>query len=232
MQLFYAEDIDSEFDLSKDESRHLIRVLRKTLGDSVIFTDGMGGKYWCDIIDDNPKKTRLKVVKKEQIKQSKPKLTIAIAPTKNMDRIEWFLEKSTEIGIYRIIPILCAHSERKVIKNDRLEKIIVSAMKQSLKYYKPMLSPMIRFDAFLEQHFSGRKFIAHLDEANPILFQNLYKKKEELLILIGPEGDFSPEEIALATSNNFEMVSLGNSRLRTETAGVVACHSFNFMNEK
>ena len=230
MQLFYSENITNQFELSKEESRHLISVLRKSYGDEIVFTDGIGGKYLCKIVDDNPKRTWLKVEKKEKIIRNAPNLTIAIAPTKNIDRLEWFLEKSTEIGITRIIPFISNHSERRKIKKERLEKIIVSAMKQSLKLYKPILEELTTFDHVLSMGVGSTKFLAHLDEEKPILFKKLYKPQENLMIVIGPEGDLSKEEILKAKENGFKIVSLGDSRLRTETAGIVACHSFNFMN--
>lgn len=231
MQLFYSEKISEEIELSKDESRHLIKVLRKNYGDEIFFTDGIGGKYLCKITDDNPKRTCLQVIQKEIIKRTSPKLTIAIAPTKNMDRLEWFLEKSTEIGVYRIIPFISSHSERKMIKKERLEKIIISAMKQSLKFYKPILEDLISFNHLMSISYQSTKFLAHLDKKHPKLFQDTYGVNNDLLIVIGPEGDFNDSEINLALDNGFSLVSLGSSRLRTETAGVVACHSFNFMNK-
>jgi 16S rRNA (uracil1498-N3)-methyltransferase len=156
---------------------------------------------------------------------------VAIAPTKNMERIEWFLEKATEIGIDHINPLLCCFSERKEIKGERLEKVMVSAMKQSLKAYLPQLDPLTRFSDFISQPFEGQKFIAHCDEQHRDVLKQLILPNQQYLILIGPEGDFSPEEISLAIQAGFHPVSLGDSRLRTETAGLVACHTFNLMND-
>jgi 16S rRNA (uracil1498-N3)-methyltransferase len=155
---------------------------------------------------------------------------IAIAPTKNIERLEWFLEKATEIGIKEITPVLCEHSERKIINMERLEKIIVSAMKQSLKTYIPVLNPLTRFTDFVSKPFNGQKFIAHCTEGIRSELIHSYVKQSESLILIGPEGDFSPKEIEFAKSNGFIEISLGKSRLRTETAGIVACHTINLLN--
>ena len=156
---------------------------------------------------------------------------IAIAPTKSIERIEWFLEKATEIGISRVTPLLCRYSERKEIKADRLEKVMVSAMKQSLKAYLPQLDPLTKFSDFISQPFDGQKFIAHCDEQHRDLLKKMVVPNQNYLILIGPEGDFSSEEIEMAIQEGFKPVSLGDSRLRTETAGVVACHTFNLLTD-
>ncbi len=227
--MFYHPNITDTFNLDKEESRHLARVLRVGIGSEVLFTDGCGGKYRCRVIDNNPKRVGLNVLEKTFEKAPEPKIEIAIAPTKLNDRIEWFLEKCTEIGISRISPILCKHSERKVIKTERLSKIIVSAMKQSLNAHLPHLDELIPFKDFVTQPFEGKKYICHLAE-KPVLLKDIYTKGENARVLIGPEGDFSEEEILLANENGFETVSLGNTRLRTETAGVVACHTLNLLN--
>ncbi len=232
MQLFYSDNIQPLFELTREESRHLIKVLRKNHGDTIYFTDGFGGKYLCEIQDDNPKKAGIKVINKEMISNHSPQLTIAIAPTKSMDRLEWFLEKCTEIGITRIIPFVGEHSERRVIKKERLEKILISAMKQSLRYFKPQLDDLCTFGQLMDSSFEGKKYIANLDIKHPNSFKKVYNKGENALIVIGPEGDFSEEELKLASKKGFTKVALGYSRLRTETAGVVACQSFNFLNEE
>jgi 16S rRNA (uracil1498-N3)-methyltransferase len=156
---------------------------------------------------------------------------LAVAPTKMNERFEWFLEKATEIGIHEITPIICEHSERKAIKTDRFQKIIESAMKQSLHYYLPKLNEPLPFKDFLKTQNSGQLFIAHCEETSKKSLKSELKPNENITILIGPEGDFSVKEIQLAIENNFIPVSLGNTRLRTETAAVVACHSVAFMNE-
>jgi len=154
-----------------------------------------------------------------------------MAPTKNNDRTEWFLEKCTEMGIDQITPLLCEHSERKVIKTERLNKIITSAVKQSLKAYHPILEEMTKFKTLINRHFEGQKFIAHCNPGEKTPLQDIYKENSDVLILVGPEGDFSPHEVEMAKNTGFKEISLGNSRLRTETAGIVACHTINLINK-
>ena len=230
MQLFYLEHPEKEIILSAEESKHATKVLRKKEGDILNFTDGKGGFYKAEITLADSRKCRLKVVSTEQKpKQHNYYLHIAIAPTKNMDRFEWFLEKATEIGIDEITPIICSHSERKVIKTERCNRILLSAMKQSLKFYLPKLNEAISFNDFLKQDYEGSKYIAHCEdgEKKELKIEN---KTDKYLILIGPEGDFSQKEIDLALQNKFKAVSLGRSRLRTETAGIVATHTVNIHN--
>lgn len=232
MNLFYTPDItDKYFSLSEVESKHCIKVLRLSEGDTIYLVDGKGGFYETQITENHPKKCTVKVVdKKTEFGKLNYELHIAIAPVKNIDRFEWFLEKSTEIGINEITPLLCRYSERKTIKEERLNKIITSAMKQSIKAYHPTLNPMLSFNEFIKRPYDGNKHIAHCDSSDKELLKNLVSKGENNLILIGPEGDFSKEEIELAIKNGFIETSLGYSRLRTETAGVVACHTVNLMN--
>lgn len=233
MHIFYTPDISGKtYTLDETESKHCVRVLRLQKGDEITLVDGHGGMFIAEIEDPNPKRCAVKV-KKEELNFGRRnfQVHVAIAPTKNIDRLEWFLEKATEIGINRVTPLLCQHSVRKEIKNDRLEKVMISAMKQSLKAYLPKLDEMTRFSELIRQPFSGQKFIAHCEEQQRELLKNAVKPGENYLILIGPEGDFSPEEIEMALSAGFQPVSLGESRLRTETAGVVACHTFNLLNE-
>ena len=230
MQLFYLENPKDEIILSAEESKHATKVLRKKEGDILNFTDGKGDFYKAEITVADSRKCRLKVVSTEQKeKQHNYHLHIAIAPTKNMDRFEWFLEKATEIGIDEITPIICSHSERKVIKTERCNRILLSAMKQSLKFYLPKLNEAISFNDFLKQDYEGSKYIAHCEdgEKKELKIEN---KTDKYLILIGPEGDFSQKEIDLALQNKFKAVSLGRSRLRTETAGIVATHTVNIHN--
>lgn len=233
MHIFYTPDIKgATYTLDETESKHCIRVLRLEKDDEITLVDGHGGFYTAEIIDPNPKRCAVKVVHAElNYGLRNFQVHIAIAPTKNIERIEWFLEKATEIGINRITPLLCQHSERKEIKHDRLEKVTVSAMKQSLKAYLPQLDEMTKFSNFIQQPFDGQKFIAHCEEQHRDLLKNVLKPANSYLILIGPEGDFSPEEIKLALDAGFVPVSLGESRFRTETAGVVACHTFNLLND-
>ena len=230
MQLFYLENPKNEIILSAEESKHATKVLRKKEGDILNFTDGKGDFYKAEITVADSRKCRLKIVSTEQKeKQHNYHLHIAIAPTKNIDRFEWFLEKATEIGIDEITPIICSRSERKVIKTERCKRILLSAMKQSLKFHLPKLNNPISFKEFINQNFEGNKYIAHCEKSNKL---ELIKSDavEKTLILIGPEGDFSPVEIEMALQNQFKDVSLTTSRLRTETAGIIAAHTINMKN--
>jgi len=245
MNLFYAPDINPSFPLllPEEESAHCIRVLRMKQGDLIHFTDGKGMYYQGEISSDHPKKCTIKIIHSfpDPAKRNFH-LTIAIAPTKNIERFEWFLEKAAEIGCDEIIPIHCKHSERSIIKTERLNKVIVSAMKQCLKSQLPKLHDLTDFKKYIEltKSYSGQKFIGHIPELSDAEFppQNpqgkfltcTYTKGNNALITIGPEGGFSEEEVALATQNGFTLISLGNSRLRVETAGVVACSTINSIN--
>jgi len=233
MHIFYTPDISGNtYTLDETESKHCVRVLRLEERDEITLVDGRGGFFTAEITDPNPKRCTVKVIKSEQnFGLRNFQVHVAIAPTKNIERIEWFLEKATEIGINRVTPILCRYSERKEIKHDRLEKVMVSALKQSLKAYLPELGELTKFNDFIRQPFEGQKFIAHCEEQHRDLLKNQIVPNQNYLILIGPEGDFSTEEIDLALKAGFQPVSLGDSRLRTETAGVVACHTFNLLNE-
>ena len=227
MQLFYLENPKDEIILSAEESKHATKVLRKKEGDILNFTDGKGGFYKAEITLADSRKCRLKIVSSEQKeKQHNYHLHIAIAPIKNMDRFEWFIEKATEIGIDEITPIICSRSERKVIKTERGNRILLSAMKQSLKYHLPKLNEAISLTNFIKQDLKGAKYIAHCEDGEKNELKTV-SKAEKTLILIGPEGDFSPKEIELVLQNQFKAVSLGTSRLRTETAGIVAVHTIN-----
>lgn len=233
MHIFYTPNLlDIHYTLDETESKHCIRVLRLEQDDEITLVDGKGGFFTAQIVDPNPKRCVVKVIKSQlNFGQRSFRVHIAIAPTKNIERIEWFLEKATEIGIDHITPLLCRFSERKEIKNERLEKVMVSAMKQSLKAYLPALDPLTKFHDLISRPFEGQKFIAHCDEQHRDLLKNRILPNQNYLILIGPEGDFSSDEIKMAIDAGFHPVSLGDSRLRTETAGVVACHTFNLLNE-
>lgn len=226
MQLFYAPDITPPlYTLNEEESKHCIRVLRLGLGDRLHLTDGVGNMYECRIVEAHQHHCAVEVVETITEFEKLPyELTIAVAPTKNIDRYEWFLEKATEVGVSRIIPIECDHSERRIIKHEREERVITSAVKQSLKAYHPTLEEMTPVKEVIARPFEGRKFIAHCDNncSERSYLPSIIKKTEKSLILIGPEGDFSPEEIKFALENGFEPISLGNQRLRTETAAVAA----------
>lgn len=232
MQIFYTPDITTCRVLPEEESGHCIRVLRLAEGDEILLTDGKGSFYKAAISRAHPKHCEVTVVESWQPPALwNFRLHIAVAPTKNMDRMEWFAEKATEIGIDAITCLNCRFSERREIKPARLEKILVSAMKQSQKATLPQLAGMTDFRTFIRQPFEGRKFIAHCGEGEKSLLKRTYRPGENALVLIGPEGDFSPEEVALALKEGFEPISLGASRLRTETAALAACHTLQVLNQ-
>jgi len=233
VQLFYIPNISgNEVILNETESKHAIRVLRLTVGNQVQLIDGEGGFYEAEISDAHHKRCKLLITNSiQEFEKKNFKLHIAIAPTKNIDRFEWFLEKCTEIGIDEITPLLSEHSERKVIKSERLEKILVAAMKQSLKAYLPKLNSITNFNSIISNSEYKNKYIAHCNDGDKVHLKNCIQKNEDTLILVGPEGDFSPEEVELAKENGFKEISLGTARLRTETAGVVACHIANLIND-
>lgn len=234
MQLFYNPNLNESqttFVFNKEESKHIIKVLRKKEGDILHVTNGLGFLFKTEITIASDNKCTVQINSFE--KQDAPKfhLHVAVAPTKMNERFEWFLEKATEIGIQEITPIICDHSERKVIKTDRFQKILESAMKQSLHYYLPKLNDSISLKDFIKNKKDGQLFIAHCEETNKKSLKSELKANENVLILIGPEGDFSVKEIQLAIDNNYIPVSLGATRLRTETAALVACHSVVYQNE-
>lgn len=231
MHVFYTPDIQRKAELPEEEAQHCTRVLRLTTGDEITLTDGKGNFYRAEITTATHK--RCLVTIKETIFQEPLwpcHLHIAMAPTKNMDRNEWFAEKATEIGMDELTFLNCRFSERKVIKTERIEKILVSAIKQSLKARIPLLNEMTDFDKFITQDFKGQKFIAHCYEGEKPPLKEVLQKGEDALVLIGPEGDFSEEEVAKAIQQGFVPISLGKSRLRTETAALVACHTMNLLN--
>lgn len=237
MQLFYNPNIletSEEVTFDKEESRHIIKVLRMGEGDSFKITNGKGSFFDAEIISANPKACLVKILSEETQKPLPYHLHLVVAPTKLNDRYEWFLEKATEIGVSEITPIICSHSERKVIKAERYEKILQSAMKQSLKAYLPVLNKAISFKDFInsENQLGDLKFIAHCEKTNKKSLKSALVSDKNITILIGPEGDFSSEEIKLAKKTGYIPVSLGDNRLRTETAAVVACHSIAFLNEE
>lgn len=231
-QIFYAPDIDKCPELPEEESSHCVRVLRLAEGDEILITDGRGTFYRTSIVGAHPKHCAVSLLESwRQEPLWNFHLHIAVAPTKNMDRMEWFAEKATEIGIDAITCLNCHFSERHELKTARLEKILVSAMKQSEKATLPALQGMTDFRTFITTPFEGRKFIAHCEEDEKPSLKQIYHPSENALILIGPEGDFSHEEIRLATEQGFEPISLGKSRLRTETAALVACHTLHVLNQ-
>lgn len=232
MHLFYTPDINGNtYTLNADESKHCIRVLRLTKGDVISIVDGKGSFYTCRIVEASPKGCRVECDERVENYGKRPfRLHIAVAPTKNIDRTEWMLEKCTEIGMDEVTMMNTRHSERKIVKDERMEKVLVSAMKQSVKAYLPRLNPMIDFDSFIASCNETHKFIAHCNPGEKKRLDEVYVAGEDAVILIGPEGDFSEEEVQCALKKGFVPITLGESRLRTETAGIVACHSINFLN--
>ena len=234
MQLFYNPEISestSQISFSKDESKHIVKVLRKSVGENLHITNGKGWIFTAEITISDLKNCKALIISKTLQPKKEYNLHLAVAPTKMNDRYEWFLEKATEIGIDTITPIICDRSERKTIKTDRFEKIVQSAMKQSLNCYLPTLNEAILFKDFIKQDFNGQRFIAHCEDTDRKSLKKELKAKQDVTILIGPEGDFSVKEIEMAIQNKFIPVTLGETRLRTETAAIVACHSVAFVNE-
>ncbi len=234
MQLFYNPSINETtetFTFNREESKHIIKVLRKKDGDKLFVTNGLGYLFTTEIIFSSDSKCSVQILSFEKRPTSKFQLHLAVAPTKMNDRYEWFLEKATEIGIQEITPIICDRSERRVINSDRFEKIIQTAMKQSKGLYLPKLNPTISFKEFIHQKNTDLKCIAHCEAIDKKTLKSVLQTNKNITVLIGPEGDFSEKEIALALEEKCIPVSLGTTRLRTETAAVVACHSVVFFNE-
>jgi 16S rRNA (uracil1498-N3)-methyltransferase len=239
MHLFYTPDITlPDYVLNEEESKHCVRVLRLQVGDKIVLIDGKGGWYEATILLDHPKRCQVKIVHEQQeVGKRSYSLHMAVAPTKNMDRLEWFAEKATEIGLDELSLLSCRYSERVLVKTERLEKVMISAMKQSLNAYLPQLHPLSDFQAFISSRkdFKGQKFIAHChptqqEQPGKLHLKQFYQSRKDVLILIGPEGDFSVEEVRSAIENGFQEISLGTSRLRTETAALAACLTVNILN--
>lgn len=234
-KIFYAPELQGDvekFILSEEESWHATKVLRLPAGEHIHLINGTGGMFEAEIVNPHQKRCEVKIIHSIFDYEKRPfRLHIAIAPTKMNERMEWFAEKATEIGIDEITPIICRHSERKELKLARFEKIILAAAKQSVKAYLPKINPVCTFDQIISTTNENQRFIAHCYEQDKKLLKDICEAGKEVLILIGPEGDFCPDEIEKALSKDFIPVSLGNSRLRTETAGIVACHTVNLINE-
>ncbi len=232
---FFAPDISTNPILPESDSQHCIRVLRMGAGDTIQVVDGKGCRLTCRIVDPHPKHTLVEIVSSEEnAKTWNFGLTVAVAPTKHIDRMEWLVEKLVEIGIDRFVPLLCRHSERKEIKTERLEKIAISAMKQSLKTLMPRIDPMTPIAAFISEFANSdcRKFVAYCDADTPrrVLSKEI-KPEADCVLLIGPEGDFTSAEIEAAVNAGFIPVTLGDCRLRTETAALAAAQTAHVINQ-
>lgn len=231
IRYFYTPDIEKSHELPEEEAAHALRVLRMQQGDEMVLMDGKGNYYSAIISAASNKRCQFQIKDKmPQPRQWVGHLHLAMGPTKNMDRTEWFAEKATEIGFDELTFLNCRWSERKVIKTERVDKILVSAMKQSHKSEKPILNEMIDFKKFISQNFHGQKFIAHCHKEDLPELKTSIIPNQDVTVLIGPEGDFSEEEVALAESKGFQSISLGKSRLRTETAALVAVHLMHLFN--
>lgn len=233
MQLFFQEKIDSPITyLDEEESRHLVKVLRKKQGDQIRLTNGKGLVYDCVILEANPKKTSLRILTSQDVPEDTFHIHLAIAPTKSPDRMEWMVEKITELGFHEMTLLETINSERSFLKTDRLQKKVIAACKQSLKFRSPLLHQTQKLsDLFKSNQFEGyQKFIAYVDETHEHHLVDVAKPAGKYLILIGPEGDFDPKELQAAFEAGFIPVSLGKSRLRTETAGLAAVQMLQILN--
>lgn len=231
MELFFDPLFTGEGMLCESESKHCINVLRHKLGDEITIANGKGDYFTGRIISAHPKRCEIENISTQTHSESAYKLHLAVAPTKSIDRFEWLIEKAMELGISEITPLLCDHSERKKIRTDRIERIVIAAMKQSLKAYLPIINELTPFDQFIKTQQTENGFIAHCYDSKKTPLKNAYKKGTDSLLCIGPEGDFSESEVEKASQLGLIPVSLGSSRLRTETAGVIACHTIHLINE-
>lgn len=230
MNIFYQPLIaEGVLQLDEEESRHCIKVLRKKNGDIIKLTDGKGS-FYEGVITSDSSPCKFEIRKTFQEPEKNFKIRIAISPTKNADRIEWFVEKAVEFGVDEILMMDCKNTERSHIKLDRLKKVAISAMKQSLKSWLPEIKELTPFKTIVNDYKGSTRFIAFVDQSNPVHLKDAAKPGHDSLVLIGPEGDFTPEELAQAMERTFTKVSLGTSRLRTETAGLAACHILNLIN--
>lgn len=233
MQLFYHPTLETntlEFTFPADESKHIVKVLRKTSGDILYITNGKGSLFQAEIMHPDHKRCMAKIIAVRTDSPAPYRLHMVVAPTKLNDRFEWFLEKATEIGVHEITPIICDRSERKVVKTERMEKVVLSAMKQSLHTYLPKLNGALPFKDYMDSPKNGDLFIAHCVEGQKKELFHSLRPKQDTVILIGPEGDFSKTEINLALKKGFRAVALGETRLRTETAALVACTTIAMIN--
>jgi 16S rRNA (uracil1498-N3)-methyltransferase len=232
MNVFYLDNFNiSDCLLNEEESGHAIRVLRLKENDAIIAVDGKGNRYEAQISVADAKRCRIRITGiSQEFEKRNYRLHLAVAPTKNSDRMEWLIEKATEIGLDEFTPLCCRYSERKNIQRNRLERVAIAAMKQSLKAFLPEINEIIDFEKFIPGFFNGKKFIAHCYPGEKPYLHQLVSSRDNGLVLIGPEGDFSTDEIELARKHGFQEVSLGTSRLRTETAALVACHTLALCN--
>ncbi len=233
MQLFYTPEIDlnsTSFTFDKDESKHIVKVLRKSEGDRLQITDGQGHIYQARIETADPSQCRVQILDARKQVPKRHHLHLAVAPTKNNNRYEWFVEKATEIGAHEITPLICDRSEKKNVKLERLEKLVVSAMKQSLRTFLPKINEPITFKEFVQTQREGSCFIAHCEEEERSDLKRRITPDTPITILIGPEGDFTEPEIKLSYEHGYMPVTLGEARLRTETAALVACTIVTMIN--
>lgn len=230
---FFAPDIETDLTLPESDSAHAVRVLRLGVGAEIQVVDGRGTMFRCEIVDAHPKRTAVSIIERVNVTPVWPnQITIAVAPTKNIDRMEWLVEKLVEVGVNAIVPLKCRYSERREIKVERLRKIAVSAMKQSLKATLPVISEMMPIAHFIEQTAAPQRFMGYCsDEVERRLLARTYRPFHDVAIMIGPEGDFSPNEVALAIKHGFMPVTMGDNRLRTETAALVACDTCHIINQ-
>ncbi len=225
MQVFYKENFEKENWLDDSDSRHCVTVLRKKAGDPIVVANGEGDKFDCLISKADSRKCILQILEKETFPPPQNYIHIALAPTKNMERTEYFVEKAVEIGISEISFLLCENSERKQMKSDRIERIVNAAMKQSLHWYRPKVNELSTFEEFISNNKNEIRLIAHLSDNS--LNINHISEPNNVCILIGPEGDFTEKELTFAEKSGFQPIFMGKSRLRTETAGVVAVSLLN-----
>lgn len=233
MNYFYDPSLDgsvAQFSLGPEESRHIVKVLRRQPGDQLAITNGKGLLFTAEILEASPKRCTARVLESRKSLPPRFELTLAVAPTKRVERFQWFLEKATEIGVSRIVPLLCERSERQTLPLDRLQRVVQEAMKQSLQTFLPVLEEPIGLEAFLEREQPLLRFIAHCEEGEKMDLSRRVAPDKDAVVLIGPEGDFTPAEIQAACQQGFMPVSLGNNRLRTETAALVACATVNIIN--
>ncbi len=232
LPMFFVDELESEIvTLSAEESRHCAKALRKKTGEKILLTNGKGMLAKGVILDAHPARTNVTIVSQKKVESERSfYLHMIVAPTKNMDRFEWFVEKATEIGIDEITPVVCAQSERNIVKTERLKRIMVSAIKQSQRTMMPKVNPVIHYFDLMKKEFAGYCYIAHCTAGEKVYIKDHYPKGSAVTVLIGPEGDFNQPEVELAQEKGFVAISLGENRLRTETAALLSCTELNLIN--